>query len=383
MELRKIHTLLLLAAAVLAVYFLGNTAPQDEKTAAYGQVIASPWEAGEDELRYAFRQLTAEQQADYLALVDGMIRMQPAVSLPYPLSGEDYSRIYLMIIQQEPELFFLSPQYRYAKRMTEAELKYEHGENEVQMREADLLTVAEKLLPEAVYAYSDYEKALYVHDTLVAHCSYDEEAAGDSTTVYGCLVKQNACCEGYAKAFVYLSRRLGLQAVVVTGQTADGTLHAWNLVELDGVWYQVDVTWDDPVGVEGDTIRHTYFCAPNALFLKSHTPQEDTFSLPDCADSEGYFAREGLLMDSMSTLQGKLSGLLVDAVESGGSCVEFQCADEAAFSEIRAQLMDAGGIFEILQDVDRALPERIDASQYLHSVQEEMLCICIQVVMEE
>ncbi len=382
MELRKIHTLLLLAAAVLAVYFLGNTAPQDGNSSAYGQVVASPWETGGDGLRYAFGQLTAEQQANYLALVDGMIRMQPTVSLPYPLSGEDYSRIYLMITQQEPELFFLSPQYRYAKRMTEAELKYEYHDNEVQLREADLLAVTAELLPAAVYAYSDYEKALYVHDALVKRCSYDDEAAGDSTTVYGCLVKQSACCEGYAKAFVYLSRKLGLQAVVVTGQTADGTLHAWNMVELDGVWYQVDVTWDDPVGVDGDTVRHTYFCAPNALFLKSHTPQEDTFSLPDCADSGGYFERGGLLVDSMSTLQGKLSGLLVDAVESGAGCVEFQCADEAAFSEIQTKLVDEGGIFEILQDVDRVLPGRIDASQYLHSVQEEMLYICIQVVMK-
>ena len=40
--------------------------------------------------------------------------------------------------------------------------------------------------------------------------------------------------------------------------TADEIDHAWNLVELDGKWYHLDATWDDPMPDQGEDALHQY-----------------------------------------------------------------------------------------------------------------------------
>ena len=55
-------------------------------------------------------------------------------------------------------------------------------------------------------------------------------------------------CEGYAKAFKVLCDQLGVPAVCVSGlsdKSRTGSGHMWNLAQIGGVWYLVDVTWDD------------------------------------------------------------------------------------------------------------------------------------------
>lgn len=60
-------------------------------------------------------------------------------------------------------------------------------------------------------------------------------------------------CEGYARAFKLICDQIGLPCIVVSG---DG--HMWNYVQNeDGVWYAVDVTWDDPVRDTEWTSRNT------------------------------------------------------------------------------------------------------------------------------
>ena len=57
-----------------------------------------------------------------------------------------------------------------------------------------------------------------------------------------------AVCEGYAKAFKVLCDQLGVPAVCVSGlsdKSRTGSGHMWNLAQIGGVWYLVDVTWDD------------------------------------------------------------------------------------------------------------------------------------------
>jgi len=64
-------------------------------------------------------------------------------------------------------------------------------------------------------------------------------------------------CDGYARAFKVLCDKLGIPCVVETGwskASASGPVgfHMWNLVQIGGKWYGVDVTWNDPM-VEGST----------------------------------------------------------------------------------------------------------------------------------
>lgn len=96
----------------------------------------------------------------------------------------------------------------------------------------------------------DLRKISTVYDYLCQHVRYDEIHRKNPyshvrSTAYAALVKGSATCQGYAVSLYRLLRMAGVNCRVVTG-TARGEegLHAWNLVELDGLWYYLDATWD-------------------------------------------------------------------------------------------------------------------------------------------
>ena len=95
---------------------------------------------------------------------------------------------------------------------------------------------------------TDMEKVFYVHEWLVQNIAYDREHLSDDVqddhNLRGALLDGTAVCDGYAKTYALTLRKLGITGVLVTSKDIG---HAWNMVELDGNWYQVDCTWDDPV----------------------------------------------------------------------------------------------------------------------------------------
>lgn len=133
---------------------------------------------------------------------------------------------------------------------------------------------------------SDYEKVKAIHDYLVIHVNYDNENLENNTlpeeafTAEGALLKNSAVCEGYAKAFSYLCKKAGLPAELVYGTARDDTheeYHAWNQVCVDSVWYNIDVTWDDPFLngeniSDGSNMIYDYFLVPDSVLEKSHFP---------------------------------------------------------------------------------------------------------------
>jgi hypothetical protein len=124
---------------------------------------------------------------------------------------------------------------------------------------------------------SDYEKAKAVHDYLVGHTEYDLTFAGTSGDVEGVLLDGMGICSGYAHTYRLLMRLCDMDCIVVagTGTDASGTeqSHAWNMVKVDGNWYHVDVTWDDPVfsgpGVR-DYIGYDYFLVGDETLKADH-----------------------------------------------------------------------------------------------------------------
>ncbi len=123
---------------------------------------------------------------------------------------------------------------------------------------------------------SAYERELMVHDYLLARTAYDTDVDKvnlsanhpDIYTAYGAMVKQDAVCEGYARAFQMLLNGLGVDCVSVIGTGAD-EMHIWNAVKLDEDWYNVDVTWDDQEEVYG---RYLYFNVTDDALYSDHTP---------------------------------------------------------------------------------------------------------------
>lgn len=114
-----------------------------------------------------------------------------------------------------------------------------------------------------------YEKELAIHDYLVQNVEYDAMNSGEDVhTAYGALVNGKAVCDGYSEAFQTLMEMLGIDCRRVVG-TGNQLPHSWNMVFLEGAWYNVDVTWDDPIGgLNG--VSHKYFNVSDAELSQDH-----------------------------------------------------------------------------------------------------------------
>lgn len=118
---------------------------------------------------------------------------------------------------------------------------------------------------------SDLQKAVVLHDYLTVNCEYDYENLNANTipdasySAYGVFAERIAVCQGYALAYKYLLNQVGIDCYMVT---SDSMNHAWNMIVLDGQYYQVDVTWDDPVWDKVGRAVHTYMFRSDTAFAK-------------------------------------------------------------------------------------------------------------------
>ena len=125
---------------------------------------------------------------------------------------------------------------------------------------------------------SDFEKAITIHDWLLFNIDYDY-----SYSIYdveGTLDKRVAVCQGYALTFEAMAESAGLEAVFIGGTADNGSgvgyqSHAWNRVKINGIWYNVDVTWDDPGRPGKNPSDHSgngydYFLISDAQINKNH-----------------------------------------------------------------------------------------------------------------
>ena len=126
---------------------------------------------------------------------------------------------------------------------------------------------------------STYEKISKVHDYLVDNISYDTTYSNIGTySIYGALAKNICVCEGYAKAFKYILDDIGIPCELIKGvgttSTGEQENHAWNDVYIDGNWYAIDVTWDDPIirgGSLTQKLKYKYFLVGSTELYKDHT----------------------------------------------------------------------------------------------------------------
>ncbi|MGN0968862.1 MAG: leucine-rich repeat protein [Oscillospiraceae bacterium] len=154
---------------------------------------------------------------------------------------------------------------------------------------AQVLQKAEEILGGIITEnMSEYEKVKAIHDYLVNHTRYQYSLAGISAA--HAILNGTAICEGYSNAFLLLCELSDIDCLFVSGTAGGG--HAWNKVRVDGVWYNVDVTWDDPTG-GADTLRYDYFLISDAALSKDHTWDRDWLPASETDYPAGHGTEQG------------------------------------------------------------------------------------------
>lgn len=127
------------------------------------------------------------------------------------------------------------------------------------------------------------EKIRVIHDYIIDHTEYDKlkyENKNDDTyksnTAYGVLIEGYGTCNGYADAMEIFLDKMNIINYKISNEE-----HIWNLVYLDGKWYHLDLTWDDPIS-DININRDTYFLINTKTLEKindgTHTFDKNIYS---------------------------------------------------------------------------------------------------------
>ncbi len=257
-----------------------------------GSVVRS-YLRGDFDAGAAGPQTAGLQALVYDEIYEGIRDHKSTILLSSLADFQSVAAAYAQVLRDHPEFFWprggrLSEYSFTAASICSLQLDSVCHMSAVPAMEEQLDRVVEQILREAAVYESAWDKALFVHDTIILNCQYDMATYNNrdkdslAFTAYGCLVNGLAVCDGYAKAYQLLLNRMGMECGYVYGTAANDLAtgdHAWNYVNIDGAYYMVDVTWDDPVGYSGDC-RRDYFC------LSAAKMSEDHFIDADCTVPE-------------------------------------------------------------------------------------------------
>jgi hypothetical protein len=121
---------------------------------------------------------------------------------------------------------------------------------------------------------TDYEKIKKIHDFIIDNAAYDTDT--EDYSAYDNLILKSSTCQGYMSAVYKMLTEAGIPCRIITG-TGNKDSHGWNIVELNGKWYNMDCTWDDPLTADGKgLILYDYFLKSEKEFLGHNRDAEFT-----------------------------------------------------------------------------------------------------------
>lgn len=165
-----------------------------------------------------------------------------------------------------------------------------------------------------------FEQVKAVNDYIVLQSSYSFDTKASPHSVYALLNEQKGVCQAYALLAYKMLNELGIETYYVTGY-AGGEAHAWNLVEIEGEWYYLDTTWNDPIPNQKAQVHYTYFLVTGDQLKKDHQwnetafPEAASLKYADMHDAVSAFTFENELFYSNESDGDTLYKLNLDSKE--------------------------------------------------------------------
>lgn len=144
---------------------------------------------------------------------------------------------------------------------------YLYTEDEINRIDAEINNILSKKITEDM---DDRKKIKVLHDYIINNTKYDKvreetnDSKYDSSRMTGLLFEHYSVCSGYTDVMAVMLEKLGINNFRIASQN-----HIWNAVYIDDAWKHLDLTWDDPVSVNGkDVLDHSYFLIDTKALMK-------------------------------------------------------------------------------------------------------------------
>jgi len=324
---------------------------------------------------YSYLTTDLQRQA-YDLMLEGMFRVTEIdggefgkyvvknIFLPDITSAEIY-KVKEAVLADHPEIFWIKSTYTLGYNMHDGDyiiFYTDYSYNEICDKVNAVANEINKILSQIPEGLSEYERELLVHDLVINTAEYDTQAASypndfpEAYNIYGLFVNKKAVCSGYAPAVKLLLNKVGIECITVNG-TSKGEGHMWNCAKIDGNWYQLDVTWDDPVSKDASgIIRYDYFNLTDEMMKSDHEyavsydvltnemvesetyagPDFFNFNMPECTSNElTYYIKNSIELSTLDRAsQKQLSSYISSTIKSGNNIIHIRFPSELAHNDI-------------------------------------------------
>ena len=252
------------------------------------------------------------------------------------LSAEETSRLFESFYLDNPAFFFIDRTYSLAGQQVGDKnvydtllLQYTMNAEQRVAATKELDNAIQRILQNCPVSDDDYAIELYLHDTLLSSCIYDQSATESAAkhpnaySAYGALVQGKAVCEGYAKAMQILLNKRSIPTTVVRGFSAENqTGHMWNLVEINDEYYYLDPTWNDSESQH----HYSYFNITSEALKRTHIMDTATPLTIDCtAETDNYYIRNDAYITDYE--RDDIADAIAKQIQSGSTAVHLRFAD--------------------------------------------------------
>ena len=247
-----------------------------QKLDAFGDVLP-------DNFLFYRENLTNDQKSAYDEIFKAVMNGEEKLNIITRIRSDELPVVVEAVYYDNPEPFWWSCSYSWyynpsSQLVTSISFEYLFSKSEMAQKNKEFFNMSLPVLFYANLLENDMDKMKYVHDYLCLSIDYDTVAynagkvGGKLQTAYSAVVEYKTVCAGYSRAFAYYMQQLRIPCTVLHGSG-----HAWNLVEIDGECYQVDVTWDDEKKIP------PYFNLTHAEMQKIqyHTPSNSAKAVID------------------------------------------------------------------------------------------------------
>lgn len=255
---------------------------------------------------YYYRQLNEEEQMLYKELYQGLMDTLEVIYM-HTSDMEAVKKVSQYILCDMPQLFWCTGEMQVTSYEEYSEIRpvYTYTGEQKDLKQSEIDSAVQECLSGISGDMSEYDKIKYIFEYLVNTVDYDLNAS-DNQNIYSSLAGKASVCAGYSRGAQYLLNQLGIECIYVTGNIPNQGAHAWNIVNCGGQYYQMDVTFGDPVFIEaegggnppGQSINYDYLCCSDAEIMKNHTV-DDLVTYPQCTSMDlNYYRLNGMYYES-------------------------------------------------------------------------------------
>ncbi len=348
-----------------------------------------------DPATYYGRSLLAAENAVYVEVYDYLDEQINALNTDiilyrYHITLSEFERIMWHYRDDHPEVFWLNRTYSYsyysqkgANYIYSLNQNYLYTEGEIRAYQTQLENCAQTYLEGITNAMPEAERSRIIHDRIILNASYDTTYCAPHTReAIGVLVYGTGVCESYARAYQYLMYRCGIRVTLVTGVTHSGESHMWNAVEIDGEWYQTDVTWDDPVFSlpMPDYLTYSYFNITTKQMLLDRDIdlvysnfKDDylvSYPVPECtATAANYYVQNAV---KLSEFDIDIVGKAIAQSVQNGSVATFCPVDGYTLTAFAKDFSDSYNFWDLIDVANTYLSEeqQLETPGYVKKVLE-------------